>query len=335
MLSEELKVRYFDRALRYDPARVDRLLESHVLFVGCGALNTTLATWLARAGVGSITLVDGDVLEEHNLERYEGLTLKDVGKYKVYALAEYLLKIRPWMRVLAFPLHLDDILHRCFETDWEGEGCAELLVAASDADLVIVGVDNNWARYWATWLAMEFEIPYLEVAFGPEGHVGVWFFENPRRGPCRLCDFREEDYGADMLGYNFTATCPNTGACLKVRNWKRGLRAAVFICGTSVYSEAERVYEDGRIVRIRFRCPACGEVHELKTPDAPAPAVIEVVRRACAEALEVAIGFLVRNEVPDWNLKLVRGDWRETIRIPIHESHLDLHRCLWRRCDER
>jgi len=332
VIGEEEKIRYFDRALRYDPQRVDRLLESSVFFVGCGAINTTLATWLARAGVGSMVLIDGDALEEHNLERYEGLTLEDVGKPKVYALAEYLLKIRPWLRVLAYPLHLDDLLHSCMEGDWADEACRALWEAAGGADLMVVGVDNNWARYWATWLAIQHGTPYLEVGFNPQGYAGVWFFEDPGRGPCRLCAFTREDYGTDLLGYNFTASCPRTGKCLKVSGWGRGEKALVFICGSTEHGEAERVYEGGKVVGVRFRCPACGELHELATPDAPVPAVIEVVRRACAEALEVAVDFLAGERIPDWNLKLVKGDWREFVRLDVHKSHP--HECLWRRCED-
>jgi len=332
MISEEEKARYFDRALRYDPERVDRLLSSSVLVVGCGAIGSTLATWLARAGVGSMVLVDGDVLEEHNLERYEGLTLDDVGKPKAYALAEYLLRVRPWMSILAYPLHLDDLLRRCLGDDRDDEACQRLWAAASDADLMVVGVDNNWARYWATWLAMQYDIPYLEVGFNAQGYAGIWFFEDPRRGPCRLCAFTREDYGTDPLGYNFTASCPRTGRCLKVSGWGKGGKVLVFICGSTEHGEAERVYEGGKVVRVRFRCPACGELHELATPDTPAPAAIEVVRRACAEALEVAIDFLVRGDVPEWNLKLVKGDWREFVKIDVHESHP--HECFWRRCED-
>jgi len=330
MISEEEKVKYFDRALRYDSRRIDKLLESTVIFVGCGALNTTLATWLARAGVGSMVLIDGDVLEEHNLERYEGLTLDDVGKYKVDALAHYLLRIRPWMSILTYPLHLGNLLRECSKSNWKEEGCRKLWETASEADLMIVGVDNNWARYWATWLAIQHEIPYMELGLNIRGsYAGVWFFENPKKGPCRLCAFTEEDYGTDPLGYNLTASCPKTGACLKVKGWKKGEKAIVFICGHEERSEAERIYEGENVVKVRFKCPACGEIHELTTPDAPASIVIEVVRKCCAEALEVAIDFLVKRKVPDWNYKLVgEGDYRDYVKIPIHESHSNLHEFL-------
>lgn len=333
-MREDLKRKFFDRVLRYNSRRIDILSSKTVAIIGLGGIGSPLAVWLARAGIGSLILVDGDIIEEHNLERYEGVTIEDVGEFKVYSLMNYILKIRPWLKVIAFPYFLNEIIYRCIEVDWHDKSCKIFLDIINKIDLMIVAVDSNWARFWASWLAIQYNIPYIDIAFDKSGIIGICFFPEPRKGPCRICMFNERDLGMDELGYNFTVSCPNTGMCLKIRNWGRGEKTFVFICGSEKYSEAERIYEGDKVVKIRFKCPSCGQIHEVSTPKDPVPAVIEISRRAALESFEIIIDFLVENKIPSWNYKIVKRDLRETFKIPISESHKDLHKCLWRKCDE-
>lgn len=110
-----------------DDARVRaRLHASHVAIVGCGGLGSNAAAMLVRAGIGALTLIDFDVVDESNLNRQ--LFFRDqLGQPKTAALAETLLRIRPDVTLL---------LHQVCAT---AEGVLELV---RDADVVIEAVDH-------------------------------------------------------------------------------------------------------------------------------------------------------------------------------------------------
>ena len=77
-----------------DPALRARLADSHVAIIGCGGLGSNAAGMLVRCGVGELTLIDFDVVEESNLNRQ--LYFRDqLGKPKTEALRETLVRIYP------------------------------------------------------------------------------------------------------------------------------------------------------------------------------------------------------------------------------------------------
>ena len=76
-----------------------KLQQTNVLVVGCGGLGNTVATSLAGSGIGTIHLVDFDVVDVSNLHRQLFFTLQDVGKPKVEVLGNYLKKIAPFTEV--------------------------------------------------------------------------------------------------------------------------------------------------------------------------------------------------------------------------------------------
>jgi len=77
-----------------DPALRARLRASHVAIIGCGGLGSNAAAMLVRCGVGRLTLIDFDVVEESNLNR-QLFFADQVGRPKTAALAETLLRIYP------------------------------------------------------------------------------------------------------------------------------------------------------------------------------------------------------------------------------------------------
>ena len=65
----------------------ERLAEGRVLIIGCGGLGSPIAMYLAAAGVGTIGLMDGDVVDESNLQRQIIHFTPDLGKTKVASAA--------------------------------------------------------------------------------------------------------------------------------------------------------------------------------------------------------------------------------------------------------
>ena len=81
----------------------ERLAEGRVLIIGCGGLGSPIAMYLAAAGVGTIGLMDGDVVDESNLQRQIIHFTPDLGKAKVASAAEKLRAINPNIRIIEIP----------------------------------------------------------------------------------------------------------------------------------------------------------------------------------------------------------------------------------------
>ena len=81
----------------------ERLAEGRVLIIGCGGLGSPVAMYLAAAGVGTIGLMDGDVVDETNLQRQVIHFTADVGKPKVTSAADKLRAINPHIRIIEIP----------------------------------------------------------------------------------------------------------------------------------------------------------------------------------------------------------------------------------------
>jgi len=84
-----------------------KLQQTSVVIVGCGGLGNTVATSLAGSGIGTIHLVDFDLVDVSNLHRQLFFTLKDIGKPKVEILGNYLRKMAPFTKVLEHNLTIN------------------------------------------------------------------------------------------------------------------------------------------------------------------------------------------------------------------------------------
>lgn len=97
-----------------------KLQQTTVLIVGCGGLGNTVATSLAASGIGSIHLVDFDVVDVSNLHRQLFFTLEDVRKSKVEVLGNYLKKIAPFTTIFEYNLVInkDNIFELLTDMDY-------------------------------------------------------------------------------------------------------------------------------------------------------------------------------------------------------------------------
>jgi molybdopterin/thiamine biosynthesis adenylyltransferase len=87
-----------------------KLLNSHVAIVGCGGLGGHIAEILTRIGVGTLTLFDFDIFEEHNLNRQNFSNYNSLGKEKVLVVKEALELINPSLHVEAFIKKFDPFM---------------------------------------------------------------------------------------------------------------------------------------------------------------------------------------------------------------------------------
>lgn len=127
----EIKARHSRNIGALTEADMEKLACSKVLVVGCGGLGGNIIEYLARAGVGTLIVVDGDVFEESNLNRQILCTSENIGQKKALAAAERVRAIDPSI----------DVTPVCEFLTKEN---ASALMA--DADLVIDALDNAAAR---------------------------------------------------------------------------------------------------------------------------------------------------------------------------------------------
>jgi adenylyltransferase/sulfurtransferase len=171
-LSRDELVR-FSRHLTLDEVGVAgqrRLKASRVLCVGAGGLGSPASLYLAAAGVGTIGLVDFDVVDPTNIQRQVLYSVADVGCPKLEAAAARLKGVNPELKVEPHQVTLD---------------ASNALQLVSGYDVVLDGTDNFTARYLvndACVMARKFNVWGSVARF--EGQATVFAAEN---GPCYRC----------------------------------------------------------------------------------------------------------------------------------------------------
>jgi adenylyltransferase/sulfurtransferase len=149
-----------------------RLAASHALIVGCGALGSAAAELLARAGIGALTIVDRDVVEESNLQRQFLFDEEDVrrGSSKAEAAKARIARINRAVRV---------------RSAYDDFGPANARRYAEGVDVIIDGLDNFESRYLLNDLAVATGTPYVYgAAVGTRGMLAV---VRPALGACLRC----------------------------------------------------------------------------------------------------------------------------------------------------
>ncbi len=151
-----------------------KLLDSRVLLIGAGGLGSPAAYYLAAAGVGTLGIIDADVVDESNLQRQILHNTKRVGQYKAESARETLEALNPDVKVITY-------LERLDETN-----VARII---ADYDVILDGTDNFPTRYLLNDAALLANKPVVHGSvFRFEGQLTVF---KPNEGPCYRCLFPE------------------------------------------------------------------------------------------------------------------------------------------------
>ncbi len=172
VLSDEQKRRYSRHLLipEVGAAGQARLLGSRALLVGAGGLGSPAALYLAAAGVGTIGIVDFDVVDLSNLQRQVVHTTDRVGEKKVVSAEAAIRALNPGVEVIAF----DTVL---------GPGNVEGIIAGYD--VILDGTDTFETRYTLNDAAVAAGIPVVHASvFRFEGQLTTFV---PYEGPCYRC----------------------------------------------------------------------------------------------------------------------------------------------------
>jgi adenylyltransferase/sulfurtransferase len=175
-LSNE-EIRRYSRHLIMPEVGVEgqkKLKAARVLAIGAGGLGSPLAVYLAAAGVGTLGLVDNDVVDDSNLQRQIIYGVSDVGRPKLQAAADRLRDMNPNVEVVPY------------ETRLTSENALEIF---RDYDIVADGTDNFPTRYLVNDACVLTGKPNVYASiFRFEGQASVFWAE---RGPCYRCLYTE------------------------------------------------------------------------------------------------------------------------------------------------
>ena len=153
-----------------------KLKNAKVCVVGTGGLGNPITTRLTAMGIGTLRIVDRDVIELSNLHRQTMFDEDDVGKVKVEVAAKKLKKLNPDCNVEALAVSVND--YNALEVI---EGC----------DVVIDALDSVNARYALNKACVKLNIPFVTgAAVGVSGQV---FTVLPKKSACYFCMFPELD----------------------------------------------------------------------------------------------------------------------------------------------
>jgi len=176
VLSPEQRARYSRHLLIPEVGEEgqQRLLDARVLLVGAGGLGSPASLYLAAAGVGTLGIVDGDVVDESNLQRQIVHSTESLGEPKVASAKRTLEALNPDVRVVPFQERLtSENVERILAEGW---------------DVIVDGADNFPTRYLVNDASVWHGIPVVHGSiYRFEGQVTV--FDPARGGPCYRCLF--------------------------------------------------------------------------------------------------------------------------------------------------
>jgi sulfur-carrier protein adenylyltransferase/sulfurtransferase len=151
-----------------------RLLESKVLLIGAGGLGSPAALYLAAAGVGTLGIIDADVVDASNLQRQILHTVDRIGTPKVDSAEATINALNPDVAVVKYAARLTS---------------KNVLDVITGYDVIVDGTDNFPTRYLLNDASLVAGIPVVHGSiYQFEGSVTVY---KPQDGPCYRCQYPE------------------------------------------------------------------------------------------------------------------------------------------------
>jgi molybdopterin/thiamine biosynthesis adenylyltransferase/rhodanese-related sulfurtransferase len=175
-LTPEQRNRYQRHLLlpEVDVAGQQKLLDSKVLLLGAGGLGSPAALYLAAAGVGTLGIIDMDVVDASNLQRQILHNLDRIGERKVDSAKKTLTGLNPDVSVVTYDVRL---------------GADNVMAIFAGYDVIVDGTDNFPTRYLVNDAALKLDIPVVHGSiFRFEGQASVYL---PHQGPCYRCQVPE------------------------------------------------------------------------------------------------------------------------------------------------
>jgi molybdopterin/thiamine biosynthesis adenylyltransferase len=171
-LTDEQRERYSRHMLvpEIGPEGQQKLLDAKVLLLGAGGLGSPTALYLAAAGVGTIGIVDDDVVDLSNLQRQVIHTTDRIGVPKVDSAEITMKALNPDVNVIKYETRID---------------ASNIMEIIEGYDVIVDGVDNFPTRYLLNDATVRLKIPVVSASIlGFDGQLSVFA---PYEGPCYRC----------------------------------------------------------------------------------------------------------------------------------------------------
>ncbi|HLT39342.1 MAG TPA: molybdopterin-synthase adenylyltransferase MoeB [Enhygromyxa sp.] len=150
-----------------------KLLDAKVLLLGAGGLGSPAGLYLAAAGVGTIGIVDDDVVDESNLQRQVLHNVERLGMAKVESARKTLQALNPDVKVIPIEDRLDS---------------SNVLDVIAQYDLIVDGADNFPTRYLLNDASLKLRKPVVHASiFRFEGQLTTFLANPDEGGPCYRC----------------------------------------------------------------------------------------------------------------------------------------------------
>jgi molybdopterin-synthase adenylyltransferase len=172
MLSEHERERYKRQMLLFGEEGQERLKKAHIFIAGAGGLGSPVSIYLAAAGIGTLTVVDRDVIDRSNLNRQILHCDSSIGRKKTESAAEKLRAINP------------DITVNVIDTSIDEKNAGNLV---GNAMGIVDAMDNYPARYLLNEIAVRKKIPLFHGAV--RGFYGQATTIIPGQTACFSCIF--------------------------------------------------------------------------------------------------------------------------------------------------
>ena len=151
-----------------------RLMNAKVLCVGAGGLGSPALMYLAAAGIGTLGIVEFDVVDESNLQRQIIHGQSDIGQSKAQSAKEKIAEINPYVKVITHETRLDN---------------SNVMEIFSQYDIIVDGTDNFATRYLVNDACVLLKKPYVWGSiYRFDGQASVFWAEY---GPCYRCLYPE------------------------------------------------------------------------------------------------------------------------------------------------
>ncbi|WP_445476101.1 HesA/MoeB/ThiF family protein [Methanococcoides methylutens] len=228
-----------------------RLLESRVLCVGSGGLGSPVIQYLAAAGIGTLGIIDNDIVEMSNLQR-QVIHAGNLGRPKVESAKEYVESLNPDVTVVAYEMRLNP-------------GNVEDLIR--DYDVVVDCSDNFATRYLLNDACVLNNKPLF--------HGSIFMFEGqvmtilPHEGPCYRCIFSSSPSTDAARTAGVMGILPGVIGTMQATEVVKYIsRLGKSLVGRMIYYDALGMRFDEITVNKNPKCPVCGKDPQITSIDA-------------------------------------------------------------------
>ena len=223
----------------------DRFIAAKVAVIGLGGLGSPVAMYLAASGIGELTLVDDDAVDNSNLQRQIAHGEADIGQAKVNSAMQTIDQLNSDTRVTTIDHRLDE---------------AQMNQLCDEVDVVVDATDNFLTRFLINDACIRASTPLVSgAAIRMEGQISVFDFRDPD-SPCYRCLYNEgSDEELNCAQNGVAAPLVGVVGCVQAMETLKLIGGfGEPLTGWVLYFDAKRMEWRKFKLKRNPNCPSCG-----------------------------------------------------------------------------